>query len=116
MAESIEIEDIEQSASLVKTGMELLESWEKICDRNLETRRLAINEVEHRQRWGNIDGLLFWWKDFLGDIDADLLDSKRELREVKSEVEEVKEEHEALLAVYKELSRIKTTIIGDENE
>ena len=107
MAEQIEVRDIEESASLLKTGIELIESWEKICDRERETRRLAINEVEHRLRWGDIDGLLSSWKDFLEGIDADLLDSERELREVKDGVAEVESEHKALLMVQDEFEQMK---------
>ena len=114
MAESIELKDIEQSASLLKTGKDLIESWKATHARERETRKLALSEVEYRQAFGDVDGLLSSWEDFLEDIDVDLLDTERDLNEVECGVAEVQKEHEALLAVYEELSRIKTTIIGDE--
>ena len=110
MAEEIEARDIEESAHLLKTGKDLLESLKGIRARQLEVRRLTVLEVEYRQRWGDIDGMLEEWEGHLGDVDDDLLDSERELREVEDEVAEVEKEHEALLMVQDEFNRIKTTI------
>ena len=113
MAEQIEVRDIEESARLVETGRDLLESLKGIRARQLEVRRLTVLEVEYRQRWGDIDGMLEEWEGHLGDVDDDLLDSERELREVEDEVGEVKREYEALLIVEDELKRIKTTLMEE---
>ena len=115
MAEQIEARDFEESTRLLKTGKDLLESLQGIRARQLEVRRLTVLEIEYRQRWGDIDGMLEMWEGQLTDLDDDLLDSQRELREVKDEVEEVEKEHEALLAVHEEYLRIKTKT-GEKNE
>ena len=111
MAESIKAEDIEQSARLVETGRDLLESLKGIHARYLEVRRLTFNEVEYRLCRGDTDGFLEDWEGQLKDIDADLFDDERELKEVEDEVEEVKREHKALLAVHNEFIRIKTILM-----
>ena len=89
MAEQIEARDIEKSARLVKTGMDLLESWEKTRARELELRRVTFEEVEFRKRYGDTDGMLDVWEESLGDIDVGLFETNREIQEVKDEVEEV---------------------------
>lgn len=110
MVEQIEVRDIEESARLVKIGRNLLKSLKETRARLEVQRKLAFEEVEHRRRLGDIDGMLTVWEEHLQDIDADLLEDEREIQEVKDEVEEVEKEHEALVAVHNEFLRLKTTI------
>ena len=110
MAEQIEVRDIEEGARLVKTGKDLLASLQGIRARQLEAQRLTVLEVEYRQRYGDTDGFLEIWEGQLTDLDDDLLETERELREVEDGVEEVARDNKVLLAVHEEYLRIKTTI------
>ena len=107
MGELIEATDVEESARLVETGKHLLASLKETHARELELWRDAFEEVEFRQRWGDVDGMLEGWKGQLTDLDDDLLDSERELCEVKIEVAGVQKDHDALLMVQSEFERIK---------
>ena len=107
MAEHIQASDIEESFLLVKTGQDLLNSLKETQDRELELRRVAFEQVEFRQRYGDTDGMLIEWSGQLRDIDNDLLEGAREIQEVEDEVAGVQRDHDALLMVQSEFERIK---------